>query len=76
MTEKLISSKEFREITGLSRMTETRHRASGNLGFYKIGTRVFYSQQHIADFLARYERPARVRKATRRAGVSDGRSAI
>ena len=62
MTEKLITSKEFREMTGLSRMTETRHRASGRLGFYKIGTRVFYSQQHIKDFLARHERPAHERK--------------
>lgn len=62
MTEKLITSKEFREMTGLSRMTETRHRASGRLGFYKIGTRVFYSRQHIEDFLARHERPARERK--------------
>jgi Helix-turn-helix domain len=61
MTEKLITSKEFREMTGLSRMTETRHRASGRLSFYKIGTRVFYSQQHIEDFLARHERPARGR---------------
>jgi hypothetical protein len=61
MIDKLISSKEFREMTGLSRMTETRHRASGRLGFYKIGTRVFYSHQHIEDFLARHERPARER---------------
>lgn len=66
MNEKLISSKEFRAITGLSRMTETRHRTSGNLGFYKIGTRVFYSQQHISDFLARHERPARERKGRTR----------
>lgn len=63
MTDKLISSKEFREITGLSRMTETRHRVSGRLGFYKIGTRVFYSRQHIEDFLARHERPARERRS-------------
>jgi hypothetical protein len=65
MTEKLVTSKEFRALTGLSRMTETRHRASGRLGFYKIGTRVFYSQQHIDDFLARHERPAHARKSRR-----------
>lgn len=67
MTEKLITSKEFREMTGLSRMTETRHRASGRLGFYKIGTRVFYSQHHITDFLTRHEHPAHAR--TRRGHV-------
>lgn len=76
MTEKLISSKEFRDLTGLSRMTETRHRVSGSLGFYKIGSRVFYSQQHISDFLARYERPARIQRKTRRAIVNEGCRAI
>ena len=65
MTEKLITTKEFRELTCLSRMTETRHRASGKLGFYKIGTRVFYSQRHIEDFLSRHERPAHASKSRR-----------
>lgn len=67
MAEKLISEKEFLEITGLSRMTAKRHRDAKRLGFYKIGSRVMYSQRHIDEFLARHERPTRARKGGQRA---------
>lgn len=57
MAEKLISEKQFLELTGLSRMTAKRHRDAKRLGFYKIGSRVMYSQRHVDDFLAQCERP-------------------
>jgi len=67
MAEKLLTEKEFTELTGLSRMTAKRHRDAKRLGFYKIGARVMYSQKHVDDFLARHERAPRERKGTQRA---------
>lgn len=63
--QKLTPSKEFRELVGISRPTEHRARANGKLGCYKIGTRIFYSDKHIEDFLARHERPAKTDKRSK-----------
>lgn len=64
---KLLTSKEFRERARISRPTEHRARKSGALGCFKIGSRVFYSEKHLSDFLARFEQPARVEKRSKRA---------
>ena len=64
---KLFTSTEMRAITRISRPTEHRERKRGNLGCFKIGTRVFYSEKHIEDFLSRYERPARNERGYKRA---------
>ncbi len=65
MAEKLITEKEFLDLTGLSRMTAKRHRDAKRLGFYKIGSRVMYAPHHVEAFLARHERRARERKSER-----------
>ena len=69
MSEKgrLLTSAEFRERARISRPTEHRARKSGKLACFKIGSRVFYSEKHLADFLARHEQPARAEGSGRRA---------
>lgn len=64
--KKLFTSKEFREFTGISRPTEHRERRRGHLACFKIGTRVFYSEKHIEDYLSRCEQPAREESGAKR----------
>lgn len=54
---------EKRLVPGVTnRITLLRKRQLGQLGFIRVGHQVFYSQQHLDDFLARCERPAKARK--------------
>ena len=62
MDKKLLTSDEFRNIVGISRPTEHRQRTAGKLSCYKIGTRIFYSEKHVEDFLARHEQTAKSEK--------------
>lgn len=60
--KKLKTSKEFRELVGISRPTEHRLFTHGKISRFKIGTRVFYSEKHIEEFLARNEQIAKTEK--------------
>jgi hypothetical protein len=62
MFEKLITQKEFQEITGRSRSTQWHARKKGKLGHYKINGRIRYSEQHIQDFLESFEVAAETSK--------------
>ena len=55
MIGKLITQKEFQAITGKSRTEQWRARKNGELGYYKINGRIRYSEQHIQNFLEKYE---------------------
>lgn len=61
-----LTDREVQQLTGLHRDTLLEARRDGRLGHYKIGSRVLYSPEHVAAFLALYERPARLARHTRR----------
>jgi excisionase family DNA binding protein len=52
----LISDEELGEMTGLSRMTRYRLRASGELPYVKIGSKIGYLPSSIDAWLAERER--------------------
>jgi excisionase family DNA binding protein len=60
----LISEQEAARRCGVSRITLLRARKAGRIGFYRIGTRVLFSQQHIQDFLASVEEGKKTLKAS------------
>jgi excisionase family DNA binding protein len=51
-----MSETEFAKEVGLSRVTLWRMRQKGELPHYRLGNRVLYGQQHIAEFLKAHER--------------------
>lgn len=55
-----LRSQQYRaDEIGVHRITLTRARAAGDLACYKVGDRVLISDEQIADWLERHERPAR-----------------
>jgi excisionase family DNA binding protein len=54
--EKLYSEREAAAKLGVSRVTILRARQAGRIGFYRIGTRVLFSDEHLRAFLASCER--------------------
>lgn len=50
LTEKLFTPKELDEQKILSKTEQWKRRKRGELKFYKIGTKVLYSEKHLADF--------------------------
>lgn len=55
----LISEAEFCEEIGMSLMSAYKLRVNGKISFYKIMGKVYYSQEHIADYLRTCERRAK-----------------
>jgi predicted site-specific integrase-resolvase len=53
-----MSEKEFSRRVGISRITAWRLRRAGKLSHYRIGTRILYGEQHIAEFLQTHEQRA------------------
>lgn len=47
----LINEREAARRLGVCRMTLLRMRAAGEIGHYRIGVKVLYSQKHLDDFL-------------------------
>jgi excisionase family DNA binding protein len=54
--EKLYSEREAAAKSGVSRITIMRARQAGRISFYRIGTRVLYSDEHLRAFLSACER--------------------
>lgn len=63
---KLLSEPEAAVRCGVSRITLLRMRKAGRIRFYRIGTRVLFSRQHIEEFLASVEKPAGAQAQSRR----------
>jgi hypothetical protein len=59
--EKLITPKDVEKdgYRGLkiSQATQVQYRKTG-LGYYRVGTKIFYSEKHLTDFLSRCENTA------------------
>jgi excisionase family DNA binding protein len=51
----LLSEKQAAAHLGIARITLLRAREAGRIRFFRIGTRVLYSNQQLADFLSRCE---------------------
>lgn len=61
----LMSEKQAAQRLGISRPTLLRLRRRGAIGFFRVATRVLFSEEHLQDFLARVERrPKDSKKAT------------
>jgi hypothetical protein len=60
MSEKLLTQKEFHKLTGVSRVRQWEARKSGTLGYYKINSRILYSEKQLQDFLKKFENPPRI----------------
>lgn len=54
--ERLYTERETAQRLGCARMSLFRWRQEGRIAHYRIGHRVFYSDRHIAAFLASVER--------------------
>jgi excisionase family DNA binding protein len=61
---KLLSEREAAVRCGISRITLLRIRKAGRIGFYRIGTRVLFSQVQLEEFLASVEEGKRSRKVS------------
>lgn len=53
------NEREAAQRIGVSRITLLRARKRGEIGYYRIGSRVVYSESHIREFLAEAERKTR-----------------
>jgi len=52
---KLYTIQDFEEIFGLKETSQLNYRKTGKLNYFKPGQEVFYTQQHIDEFIARYD---------------------
>jgi len=78
----LLSEKQAAKRLGIARITLLRAREAGRIRFFRIGTRVLYSAEHLTEFLNNCERNSRRTQAnerereglaTRKENVSSGR---
>lgn len=53
----VVSRKQFREIFGISRATEWRWIRAKKIPYCKVGRKIFYTSQQIANFAAKTSRP-------------------
>lgn len=60
----VVTRKQFREIFGISRATEWRWIRANKIPYCKVGRRIFYTGQQIADFAAKTSRHETGHKAT------------
>lgn len=56
---KLYSEREAAAKLGVSRITLLRMRQAKKISFFRIGTRVLYSEDHLRAFLSSCERQGR-----------------
>jgi excisionase family DNA binding protein len=62
--QNLLSESEAAKRCGVSRITLLRMRKAGRIRFYRIGTRILFSQVQIEEFLASVEEGKKTRKAS------------
>jgi excisionase family DNA binding protein len=56
----LLSEKQAAKRLGVARITLLRARAGGRIRFFRIGTRVLYNEEQLAEFLDKCERNCRL----------------
>lgn len=55
ITENLVTPKDLEKRKILSRATQWKERKNGNLKYFLIGNKVFYSEQQLEDFFKQRE---------------------
>jgi len=60
----LLSEKQAAKRLGVARITLLRARADGRIRFFRIGTRVLYKEEQLAEFLTKCERNCRLKVTT------------
>jgi excisionase family DNA binding protein len=68
----LLSEKQAAERLGIARITLLRAREAGRIRFFRIGTRVLYSEEHISEFLLLCESNGRQSVDRKPAVIPDG----
>lgn len=58
MAEKLLTQKDFKDLTGKDRSWQWKARNAGRLGYYDLNGQIRYSERHLQEFLERCENPA------------------
>ena len=58
----LLSETRAAKRLGIARITLLRARAAGRIRFFRIGTRVLYSDDQLTEFLSSCERNGHVRR--------------
>ena len=61
--ERLLSAKEAVAKLGISKPTLCRIMQRGEIGFYRVGARVLFSEEHITTFLEACEHKPLISKA-------------
>ena len=61
--ERLLSAKEAVAKLGISKPTLCRIMQRGEIGFYRVGMRVLFSEEHISTFLEACEQKPLTSKA-------------
>src|SRR6185503_8835238 len=81
----LLSEKQAAKRLGIARITLLRAREAGRIRFFRIGTRVLYSAEHLTEFVNNCERNSRgthangrerVSTAPRKENASSGRGSV
>lgn len=54
--QRLLPEKQAAALLGVARITLLRAREAGRIRFFRIGTRVLYCEDHLAEFLKSCER--------------------
>lgn len=57
MNKATLTSREFREAVNISRTTEWQLRSKGRLPHCRVGSKILYLPEHVAQFLEAHERP-------------------
>lgn len=57
MSEKYLTQKDFETRTGKGRVWQWWARKEKILAYYKINSRILYSEKHLQDFLQKFEVP-------------------
>src|SRR2546426_3482913 len=68
----LPSEKQAAKRLGIARITLLRAREAAHIRFFRIGTRVLYSEEHISQFLQLCESNGRQSTDRKPAVISDG----
>src|SRR5260370_20051611 len=68
----VILEKQAAKRLGVARITLLRAREAGRIRFFRIGTRVLYSEEHISEFLQLCESSGRQSVDRKPAVISDG----
>jgi len=57
----LMNNDELKEFLGVSKRTLQNYRDKGLIGFSQVGSKIYYTNKNIQDFIEKYQNNARRR---------------